>query len=389
MRDRITTGVFALWWGYARANVWSINEFPPDAGTDPLVGHLETALRAVERVRGCWIGLEAGAPAPLPAVAAGLAELVATLPRRRIGLTIQQAVSALSSGSGANVQTINEANSGATDSGQWGSPPRVNAQTVDEAICGLIRVIGPAAATSDILGRLAEQLRPEGSWYSATLALRTLGPAAATPEILGRLTELLRDPSYGSTMVRQAIWAVRSLGPAAATPEILRHLAPPLWGGGHWRDVTDAVGALGPAAALALSRWLVELLRNPNRDLGGDASQALKNLGLLAVAPEVLGRLVELFHDPDSYVRRDAVLAMDTWGPPAATPQILGELAELLHDPDSGSDGVRGAAAKVLGSLGPSGGDAGDPRTTRSNYSSIPTATMTIRSSAASAVARP
>jgi hypothetical protein len=57
----------------------------------------------------------------------------------------------------------------------------------------------------------------------AARAVVGLGAAAATPEILARLAELLRDQD--GEVRSAAAWAVVGLGAAAATPEILARLA--------------------------------------------------------------------------------------------------------------------------------------------------------------------
>jgi HEAT repeat protein len=85
--------------------------------------------------------------------------------------------------------------------------------------------LGGAAATPEILARLAELLRDQDSdvRWTATRALAGLGVAAATPEILARLAELLRDQD--SDVRWAAVNAVGGLGGAAAITEILTRLA--------------------------------------------------------------------------------------------------------------------------------------------------------------------
>jgi HEAT repeat protein len=67
---------------------------------------------------------------------------------------------------------------------------------VRKAAADAVEALGGAAATPEILARVAELLRdPEGDVRKAAAdAVEALGGAAGTPEFLARLAELLRDP---------------------------------------------------------------------------------------------------------------------------------------------------------------------------------------------------
>ena len=86
-------------------------------------------------------------------------------------------------------------------------------------IAGAMSDLGVAAATPEILTRLADLLGDEDADFreSAASTVRELGEAAATPGILARLAGLLRDEH---ALVRQrAADAMGCLGKTAATPE--------------------------------------------------------------------------------------------------------------------------------------------------------------------------
>ena len=325
--DQITEAVFFFWWQHQKKG--------KNKGTDPPIPHVNHALRALGWVNGhvkkarllVWVGNH--------------------LLQKHSGGVREKAAKAVGSlGSAAATSEI------LTRLAELLCDKR---EDVQDAAVEAFGALGPTAATPEILTRLAKFVQLDNRTGSkAVEAVGNIGSAAATPEILTGLVDQL-DNRLSSAVAQ----AVRGLGAAAATPDFLDRLAKCLNREGilYPGEHMEVVRILGSAAATP--NILEEMLRilglHPPRPyvvdgrLRSDVVRAVGDLRPATEAPEFVGRLTALLSDEDPNVRFFSASALSHLGSPAGQPHTLTALVALLRD----GYYVREAAEQAIRSFGP------------------------------------
>jgi len=330
--DRITTSTFCLLWDHYRNK------------TDYATPYLKSALPALMQVNGCVAGRifsDQSEGVIEKNLKLSLSNLVLRLLRSR-GLS-DDAVGVIRA-MGAAAVTPDIINALAA---LLRDPRQYVRHTAVEAIGAM-----GAAATSDIINALATPLRDPDQYVrdAAVRAIIEMGAAAATPDFLSTLVALLHDPDHD---VRDdVVRAISGMGAAAATPDIINALAALL----HDRDnnmvhaTVRATEAMGAAAATpGFISPFAAVLGYPGHNVRVNAVRAIGKIGAAAATPDIINALAALLHDRDNNMRHAAVRAIGAVGVAAATPDIINALTALLHDRDRE---VRAAVVGAIRSIG-------------------------------------